>query len=94
MAAVDLAANYPSSEFEESDLCEPAASTLGSRHKLVVRSRSSVAAVERQPDPDLKVVKLEVKPKPAGRSGLLAAQLKGYAGLACTALLQRHCPKS
>lgn len=91
MSAVDLAASHMSSgskEFDESDLYEPAASTLGSRYKRVFRSKSSVAAVDRHPNSDLKVVKLEVKPQPAGRSGLLAAQLKGYAILEHTLLLQ------
>ena len=94
MSAVDLAASHPSSEFEESDLYEPPASTLGSRYKRVVRSKSSIAAADRLPNSDLKVVKLEVKPQPAGRSGLLAAQLKGYAGFACNVMLQRCCLKS
>ena len=92
--SADLAASHPSSEFEESDLYEPAASTLGSRYKRVVRSKSCIAAGDWHPNTDLKVVKKEVKPQPPGRSGLLAAQLKGYAVLACTALLQRCCPKS
>ena len=79
MSAIDLAASHPSSEFEENDLYEPAACTLGSRYKRVVRSKSSVVSVGKHPNADLKVVKLEVKPQAAGRSGLLAAQLKGYA---------------
>ena len=83
MSAVDLATSHlspgSSKEFDESDIYEPAASTLGSRYKRVFRSKSSVAAVDRHPNSDLKVVKLEVKPQPAGCSGLLAAQLKGYA---------------
>lgn len=89
MSAVDLATSLSSAkEFDESDLYEPAASTLGSRYKRVLRSKSSVAAVDRHPNSDLKVVKLEVKPQPAGRSGLLAAQLKGYAILEYTSMTQ------
>lgn len=94
MSAIDLAVTCPSSEFEESDLYEPAASTLGSRYKRVVRSKSSIASVEKHPNADLKVAKLEVKPQPAGRSGLLAAQLKGYAGFRCTELRRRYCSKT
>ena len=101
MAAVDLAAASHNSgelpvsgEWDESDLYEPAASTLGSRYKRVVRSKSFTPAVDRHPNSELKVVKLEVKPQPTGRSGLLAAQLKGYADfrmhLTATALLSQE----
>lgn len=88
MSAVDLAA----SEWDESDLYEPAASTLGSRYKRIIRSRSSTPLVSAHPSSDLTVNKLEVKPQPAGRSGLLAAQLKGYVDLkrAASALLCRN----
>ncbi|KAL3134161.1 hypothetical protein ABBQ32_008576 [Trebouxia sp. C0010 RCD-2024] len=82
MSAVDLASSHLSSgEWDESDLYEPAASTLGSRYKRIVRSRSAVPAISANPSSDLNVNKLEVKAQPVGRSGLLAAQLKGYVDL-------------
>lgn len=79
MSATDLASSYLSNEWADADLYEPAASTLGSRYKRVARSKSSVSAVDSHSSSTLKVVKLEVKAPTAGRSGLLAAQLKGYA---------------
>ncbi len=79
MSATDLASSYLSNEWADADLYEPAASTLGSRYKRVARSKSSVSAIDSQSSSTLKVVKLEVKAPTAGRSGLLAAQLKGYA---------------
>ncbi|KAL3143700.1 hypothetical protein ABBQ38_002494 [Trebouxia sp. C0009 RCD-2024] len=78
MSAVDLATSHLSSgEWDESDLYEPAASTLGSRYRRIVRSRSAIPAISANPSSDLNVNKLEVKAQPVGRSGLLAAQLKG-----------------
>lgn len=79
MSATDLASSYLSNEWADADLYEPAASTLGSRYKRVARSKSSVSAVDSHSSSTLKVVKLEVKAPTARRSGLLAAQLKGYA---------------
>ena len=77
MSAVDLASSHLSGDWDEGDLYEPAAATLGSRYKRIIRSKSSLPALDKQLSTDLKVVKLDVKPQPAGRSGLLAAQLKG-----------------
>ena len=79
MSATDLASSYLSNDGADADLYEPAASTLGSRYKRVARSKSSVSAFDSHSSSTLKVVKLEVKAPTAGRSGLLAAQLKGYA---------------
>ena len=56
-----------------------AASMDGSRCMQVARSKSSVCAIDSQTRSTLEMVKLEVKAPSAGRSGLLAAQLKGYA---------------
>lgn len=77
MSATDLASSYLSNDGAHADLYEPAASTLGSRYKRVARSKSSVSAFDSHSSSTLKVVKLEVKAPTAGRSGLLAAQLKG-----------------
>ena len=79
MSATDLASGHLSSEWADADLYEPAASTLGSRYKRVARNKSSVSVVDSHSSSTLKVHKLEVKAPTAGRSGLLAAQLKGYA---------------
>lgn len=79
MSATDLASSHLSSECADSDLYQPGASTFGSRYKRLARSKSSVSAVDSHSSSTLKVVKLEVKAPTAGRSGLLAAQLKGYA---------------
>jgi len=85
MSAVDLVSSRLSpGELEEADLYEPALSMAGSRYKRVVRSKSSVSAIDSSSV--LKVVKLEVRAPAAGRSGLLAAQLKGYAFLQSSAL--------
>jgi len=80
MSATDLASSHFSSEWADTDSYEPAASTFGSKYKRLARSKSSVSAVDSHSSSTLKVVKLEVKAPTAGRSGLLAAQLKGYAG--------------
>ena len=79
MAAVDLASSHLSEELAEGDSYEPAASTLGSRYKRATRSRNTLPTND-DSSSDFKVVKLEVKAhsRPTGRSGLLAAQLKGY----------------
>ena len=79
MSAFDLASSPSEGEWDEAELFQPAASTLGSRYKRVVRSKSSVSANNSRGSSTLSVVKLEVKAPHANRSGLLAAQLKGYA---------------
>lgn len=77
MSAFDLASSPSEGEWDEAELFQPAASTLGSRYKRVVRSKSSVSANHSRGSSTLTVVKLEVKAPDANRSGLLAAQLKG-----------------
>lgn len=79
MSAFDLASSPSEGEWDEAELFQPAASTLGSRYKRIVRSKSSVSATNSRGSSTLSVVKLEVKAPEANRSGLLAAQLKGYA---------------
>ncbi|KAL0039670.1 hypothetical protein WJX77_004829 [Trebouxia sp. C0004] len=77
MSATDLASSHLLSEWADTDLYEPGASSFGSRYKRIARSKSSVSAAASRSGSTLKVVKLEVKAPTAGRSGLLAAQLKG-----------------
>ena len=89
MSAVDLASSHLSGDMTEGDWYEAAASTLGSRYKRITRSKVTLPT-NGESSSDFKVVKLEVKAhsRPAGRSGLLATQLKGYDPLARTILAQ------
>ena len=79
MSASDFATSRLSGDGDEVGLYDAAASLVGSGYTRLARSKSSVYAIDSPTRPTLELVKLEVKGPPAGRSGLLAAQLKGYA---------------